>query len=142
MGTPPPRPPVRSAVNKTVDIDQVCDYQGCVPVNATLTNVTLRVGPSDTQTQPFDVFVYLPRQPSSSLHHDDVGDAGASGRGGAPKQLLPIFVYNGEGFYSGIDFGDLTAQGLAVLLSRGYAVANFNRNQLRIDSKTGPSGER
>ena len=134
MGTPPPRPPVRSAVNKTVVIDQVCDYQGCAPVNATLTNVTLRVGPSDTQTQPFDVFVYLPRQPTSSLHRDGAG-AGAGGR-------LPIFVYNGEGFYSGIEFGDLTAQGLAVLLNRGYAVANFNRNQLRIDNKTGPSGER
>jgi hypothetical protein len=35
----------------------------------------------------------------------------------------PIFVYNGEGFESGVGFGDLTAQGLSVLLKRGYAVA-------------------
>jgi hypothetical protein len=49
-------------------------------------------------------------------------------------------VYNGEGFYSGVEFGDLTAQGLALLLERGFAVANFNRNQLRKDSKTGVSG--
>jgi hypothetical protein len=41
-----------------------------------------------------------------------------------------------SGFHAGVGYGDLTAQAIKVLLSRGYGIANFNRNQLRKDSAT------
>jgi hypothetical protein len=90
----------------------------CLPLKTpqTLRNYTLRVGPSADKTWPFDVFVYTPKY---------------------SKGALPFVIYNGEGFYSGVEFGDLTAQGAKVLLDRGFGLALFNRNELRKDHKTG-----
>ena len=149
MGIAPPRPKVRSQLTGTAELDQVCDFQGCVPLTTkvTLRNITLHVGPSGNKTQPFDVFVYIPTQ---KVHEGGEGGEGgprprphpapSSAEAAAAPSKRPIFVYNGEGYFSGVEYGDLTAQGLAVLLERGFAVANFNRNMLRKDSKTGASG--
>eukprot|EP00037_Helgoeca_nana_P014224 m.132568 g.132568 ORF g.132568 m.132568 type:complete len:534 (-) comp22459_c0_seq1:165-1766(-) len=120
MGHSPPRSAasVRGDLVAAANISTVCDRVSCQPVAATLRNYTLHVGPPNaTQTHPFDLFVYIP----------------AGHKGSAP-----VFVYSAEGFYGGEGFGDLTAVGLSLLLARGYAVASFNRNQLRMDD--GPPG--
>ena len=131
-GHAPARPPVRSALRGSADVDEYCERADsrcqnvsaghcalrCLPLAATQTlrNYTLRVGPSDNETVPFDVFVYIPKK--------------------AAAGSLPFVVYNGEGFFSGVEFGDLTAQGAVALLDRGFGLALFDRNQLRRDSKT------
>ena len=58
-------------------------------------------------------------------------------KGLADGVKLPFVIYNGEGFYSGVEYGDLTAQGAKELLDRGFGLALFNRNMLRKDHKTG-----
>lgn len=123
---------VRSTLTGTSDVTEYCERihsschtahckLHCVPLAHTqsLRNYTLRVGPSANKTWPFDVFVYTPKDASGPL---------------------PFVVYNGEGFRSGVEFGDLTAQGAQVLLDRGFGLALFNRNQLRVDHKTGGCG--
>ncbi len=131
-GQAPARPPVRSTLTGTAEVNEYCERVSstcknvtrdhcalrCVPLlhTQTLRNYTLRVGPSAEKTWPFDVFVYTPK--------------------GATAQL-PFVVYNGEGFFSGVQFGDLTAAGAKVLLDRGFGLALFDRNQLRKDERTG-----
>ena len=135
-GHAPEPPPVRSKLTGTDDRAEYCERvkfgcnhapsemnvtgcaMRCLPLKIpqTLRNYTLRVGPSVEKTWPFDVFVYTPK--------------GSTGP-------LPFVIYNGEGFFSGVEFGDLTAQGAKVLLDRGFGLALFNRNQLRKDHKTG-----
>ena len=63
----------------------------------------------------FFVSVSLPPPPSSSppfvLH------VHSPGRRYTPKASngpIPFVVYNGEGFYSGVEYGDLTAHGAKV----------------------------
>lgn len=129
-GHAPEQPPVRSTLTGSAEVERYCERvrQGCngspsernvtdcamrcLPLETpqTLRNYTLRVGPSADKTWPFDVFVYTPK--------------GAKGP-------LPFVIYNGEGFYSGVEYGDLTAQGAKVLLDRGFGLALFNRNELR-----------
>ena len=132
-GHAPAQPPVRSTLTGSGQVTEYCERTSsrcknvtadhcvlrCVPLATTqmLRNYTLQVGPSADQTVPFDVFVYTPKD-------DD---------GGGPR---PFVVYNGEGFFSGVEFGDLTAQGAQALLDRGFGLALFDRNQLRKDSKT------
>ena len=96
MGRSPPKPFLRSEAGGTAQLTEVCDRVSCEPVEATLRNFTLHVGPSQGKTQPFDVFVYAPKS--------------------AAGKHVPVFVYGGEGVYSGVDFGDLTAVGIRVLL--------------------------
>ena len=137
-GHAPKRPPVRSTLTATAErteycerVNNACTHAGnernvtgcamrCLPLQATQTqrNYTLRVGPSKDKTVPFDVFVYVPK-------------------GLADGVKLPFVIYNGEGFYSGVEYGDLTAQGAKELLDRGFGLALFNRNMLRKDHKTG-----
>jgi hypothetical protein len=129
-GHAPEQPPVRSTLTGSAEVERYCERvrQGCngspsernvtdcamrclsLETPQTLRNYTLRVGPSADKTWPFDVFVYTPK--------------GAKGP-------LPFVIYNGEGFYSGVEYGDLTAQGAKVLLDRGFGLALFNRNELR-----------
>ena len=96
MGRSPPKPFLRSEAGGTAQLTEVCDRVSCEPVEATLKNFTLNVGPSQGKTQPFDVFVYAPKS--------------------AAGKRVPVFVYGGEGVYSGVEFGDLTAVGIRVLL--------------------------
>lgn len=135
-GHAPEQPPVRSTLKGSATVTEYCERvhfgcnhdpsernvtgcaMRCVPLKTpqTLRNYTLRVGPTADKTWPFDVFVYTPT---------------------ASTGPLPFVVYNGEGFYSGVEFGDLTARGAKVLLDRGFGLALFNRNELRKDHKTG-----
>lgn len=158
MGTSPPRTVVEGDLIGTSHVTSVCDQSGCVSTDATLRNYTLRVGPTKDQTHPFDLFVYFPTagcQPATPPpsqappplrplpRSSEVPSARRQGlidarsRSTPPttatttatsKGRCPIFVYNGEGFESGVGFGDLTAQGLSVLLKRGYAVAQSPRD--------------
>ena len=120
MGHSPPRPPIRSKLNGTASgthVTKICDSVApgacghpagtpCQAVDAIRWNYTLHVGPNAYATLPVDVFVYVPRRRPTS-------GTSASGK-------LAFFVYNGEGFDSCEGHGDLTAQGLRVLLDRGY----------------------
>jgi hypothetical protein len=131
-GHAPARPPVHSTLTGTAETDEYCERVKstcknvthdhcalrCAPLEHTQTvrNYTLRVGPSADKTWPFDVFVYTPK--------------GATAR-------TPFVIYNGEGYLSGVQFGDLTASGAKVLLDRGFGLALFDRNQLRKDERTG-----
>ena len=135
-GHAPEQPPVRSTLKASAKVTEYCERvrswcnqapsernvtgceMRCVPLKTPqmLRNYTLRVGPTADRTWPFDVFVYTPAFSSGPV---------------------PFVVYNGEGFYSGVEFGDLTAQGAKVLLDRGFGLALFNRNELRKDHKTG-----
>jgi dienelactone hydrolase len=131
-GHAPEQPPVRSTLTGTAEVAEYCERVNsrcqrpqldhcklrCVPLQhrQTLRNYTLRVGPSANNTWPFDVFVYTPKGAASPV---------------------PFVIYNGEGYYSGVEFGDLTAEGAQVLLDRGFGLALFDRNQLRSDHKTG-----
>ena len=134
-GTPPPRPPVRSTLRGTATVRKYCDRVSCVSLDspATLRNYTLRVGPNASTLIPFDVFVYIPTASATTIKTTTTTTT---------TTTWPIVVYNGEGFDSGVEYGDLTAPGGAMLLNRGYAIAVFNRNELRKDSKTaGGCGE-
>ena len=135
-GHAPEPPPVRSSLTATGDRTEFCERvhfgcnhnpnemnvtgcdMRCLPLKTpqTLRNYTLRVGPTADKTWPFDVFVWTPKD---------------------SKAPLPFVIYNGEGFFSGVEYGDLTAEGAKVLLDHGFGLAVFNRNQLRKDHKTG-----
>ena len=131
-GHAPPQPPVRATLTGSARVDEYCERTSsrcknvtaehcalrCLPLAAAhmQLNYTLRVGPSAEVVWPFDVFVYAPAAASS-----------------APA---PFVVFNGEGFFSGVEYGDLTAEGAKELLDRGYGLALFDRNQLRKDAKT------
>jgi hypothetical protein len=134
-GHAPAQPPVRSTLTDTAEVSEYCERASvmcknvardhcklrCVPLLHTqiLRNYTLRVGPSAENLWPFDVFVYTPK---------------------GVARRVPFVVYNGEGFFSGVDYGDLTAQGAKVLLDRGFGLALFDRTQLRKDAITGGCG--
>ena len=146
-GHAPPQPPVRSTLTGSARVSEYCERASsrcknvsadhcvlrCLPLATThtLRNYTLRVGPSAAATWPFDVSVYAPA--TATAAPAATAATAASAAAAAPA---PFVVYNGEGFYSGVEYGDLTAEGAKELLDRGFGLALFDRNQLRADAKT------
>ena len=101
---------------------------------ATLSTYCITIGPSAEHVNNMTLWLYtpLPTRTRAGAHGETEGTAGRSGGTGGPP--YPTFVFNSPSE----DYYDLSVDERRILVLRGYAIAEYNRVELRADADTDP----
>jgi hypothetical protein len=134
-GTAPGRP----AVLHGEKVNQTVAKSKNGSAYATLSTYRITIGPSKESVNQMTLWLYTPLPTHTQAgaqggNEGTPGSGGSTGGGSTSGPPYPTFVFNSpsENYY------DLSVEERRILVLRGYAIAEYNREELRADAATDP----